>query len=523
MLKAAEPVYRLLKAGTLAADQMPEPGRLVDSRLGFFIRPGRHSTTPQDWKAFLDFADKNLGSGPQWQSLFDGKTLNGWKASENTGSFKVIDGQIACDGPCSHLFYVGPGGRADFRNFELSVEANAGSRANSGVYFHTAYQDAGWPSKGFEVQVHNARWGEGGYRENKLTGSLYGVRNVYKPLVHDNEWFALTVRVTGKRVQIRVNDVLVVDYVEPALPAEDRDWAGHRLDHGTFALQCHDPNSKVFYRNLRVRVLPDDLAEASPAGPPPTDYDRQILRLGAANVPMVNSHVHLKGDLTLDKALAMSREGGVFYGIAVNCGLNFPIQDDAGLYAYLKTMQGKPVFVAMQAEGREWVKMFSLEAARQFDYVFTDAMTIVDDKGRRMRLWINDEVPPIEDKQAFMDMLVDRTVKILTTEPIDVYVNPTFLPASIAGDYDQLWTEARMEKVVDAAAGKGIAVEINCRLRLPSPAFLRLAKAAGCRFTLGTNNTDSQVGSLDYGLQMIKDLGLRWQDMWTPAAKAADR
>jgi hypothetical protein len=215
----------------------------------------------------------------------------------------------------------------------------------------------------------------------------------------------------------------------------------------------------------------------------------------------------------------LSRQSGVFYGIAVNCGLNFPIQNDAGLNEYLKTMQGQPVFVAMQAEGREWVKMFSREAVGRFDYVFTDAMTIVDDKGRRMRLWINDEVPQIDDKQAFMDMLVDRTVKILTTEPIDVYVNPTYLPASIAADYDPLWTEARMKKVVEAAARKGIAIEINSRLRLPSPAFLKLAKAAGCKFTFGTNNTDADVGRLDYCFQMLKDLGLQWQDFWTPAIR----
>ena len=115
-------------------------------------------------------------------------------------------------------------------------------------------------------------------------------------------------------------------------------------------------------------------------------------------------------------------------------------------------MQGQPVFVAMQAEGREWVNLFSKEAVAKFDYVFTDSMTIVDDSGRRMRLWITNEVPEIKDKQAFMDMLVDRTVKILDTEPIDIYVNPTFLPDSISAEYDQLWTEARMRKVIDAAA-----------------------------------------------------------------------
>src|SRR5512142_611903 len=103
-----------------------------------------------------------------WQPLFDGQTLNGWKASDKPGSFKVVDGQIACDGPRSHLFYTGPDGKADFKNCELSVEVKAGTGANSGVYFHTAFQETGFPGKGFEVQVHNARTGEGTYRENKL-------------------------------------------------------------------------------------------------------------------------------------------------------------------------------------------------------------------------------------------------------------------------------------------------------------------------------------------------------------------
>ncbi|HRZ99757.1 MAG TPA: acetylxylan esterase [Candidatus Paceibacterota bacterium] len=61
MLQAANPVYRLLKVEGLRTQQMPETGRLVDSRLGYFIRPGKHSTTPEDWKAFLDFADRHWG------------------------------------------------------------------------------------------------------------------------------------------------------------------------------------------------------------------------------------------------------------------------------------------------------------------------------------------------------------------------------------------------------------------------------------------------------------------------------
>ena len=60
VLKAAEPAYKLLKAGGLDADKMPELGKLMNSNLGYFIRPGKHSMTREDWMVFLDFADKHL-------------------------------------------------------------------------------------------------------------------------------------------------------------------------------------------------------------------------------------------------------------------------------------------------------------------------------------------------------------------------------------------------------------------------------------------------------------------------------
>ena len=61
MLQAAEPVYRLLGAGGLDAQEMPPTGKLIESTLGYHIRPGGHSMGKEDWKIFLAFADKHLG------------------------------------------------------------------------------------------------------------------------------------------------------------------------------------------------------------------------------------------------------------------------------------------------------------------------------------------------------------------------------------------------------------------------------------------------------------------------------
>ena len=456
-------------------------------------------------------ADPDAG----WVSLFDGESLDGWKASENPESFTVADGAITCDGERSHLFYVGPEG-TEFRNFDFEVEVNARAGANSGVYFHTAFQEGGWPEKGFEIQVNNSQEQHGDYLELKKTGSLYAHRNVYKGLGPDGEWFTITAEVRGKRVKVRVDDALVVDYREPDELPEGWSERFKSFDRGTFAFQCHDPRSKVSYRNVRVRPVPDSEDDPGP-GPVADETFMRIFGLGKDNFPTLDLHVHLKGDLSLEQALDLSRETGMFMGLAVNVGKGFPIEDDQGALDFLKKMEGQPVFIGMQAEGREWVDLISPEVQAEFDYVFTDSMTFTDDRtGKRTRLWIPDEVE-VGDPQAFMEMLVSKAVRILENEPIDIYVNPTFLPETIAADYDSLWTDARMTKVIDAAVKSGVAIEINARYKLPSERFLRLAKEAGAKFTIGTNNAGADdLGDWSYPLEMQEKLELGWQDMYVP-------
>jgi histidinol phosphatase-like PHP family hydrolase len=447
-----------------------------------------------------------------WTPLFDGKSLDGWTASENKDSWKIVDGQLAADGPRSHLFYTR---KTDYKNFEFKADVLTRPGANSGIYFHTSYLEKGWPiHSGFEVQVNNTHGGEGAYRERKKTGSLYGVRNVYKAFVNDDEWFQMFISVRGKRVTVRVNDMLLVDYIEPDPPVRLEKVTGNVLGRGTFALQCHDPKSKVFYKNMMVRELPANLQETVEA-PVVDDVYRTIMQLSRENFTLVDYHGHLKG-LTIDQLLSHARKTGIQYGVAVNCGLKFPIQDDAGVRKFFDEMKGQPVFLALQGEGREWHTLVSKETAARFDYVFTDAMTFTDDHGKRMRLWIKEEVGEIKDKQAFMEMYVDRILGVLNKEPIDIYVNPTFLPDSIASDYHVLWTPARMQKVVDAAVKNDIAIEINNRYRIPSLEFIQLAKKAGAKFSCGTNNSDANVGRIEYCLEMVQKAGLTWRDIFIP-------
>ncbi len=458
-------------------------------------------------------------SSEEWISLFDGETLKGWKASENAGSWKIEDGAIVTAGNRSHLFYDGDVMDHNFRNFEFSADVKTSPGANSGIYIHTEFQEEGWPAKGYECQVINSNppTGEGGYVEHKMTGSIYAIRNIWKAPVPDDVWFNYRIRIQGKTIQTYINDMLAAEYTEPVEIYRPESMSGRLLGSGTFALQCQDPGSVVSYKNIKVKPLPDDLPTP---GTPPDDleFEKKLIDLASQNFPLIDLHTHLKGGMTEEQALEQARRYGYTYGLAVNCGIKMGFETDDSLKAYLDNHTHSPfTWHAMQAEGREWLELFSKESRDRFDYVFTDAMTWTNDKGKRMRLWIKEETE-VGDPQDFMDQLTDQIVKIVSEEPIDIHVNPTYLPPEIADRYDELWTEERMDRVVAALAESGVALEINNRNRIPSPAFLKKAKEAGVKFTFGTNNAGANdLGRMDYCIEMIGELGLTSQDMWIPA------
>jgi hypothetical protein len=186
---------------------------------------------------------------PKWVSLFDGKTLNGWKVGENPETFKVEDGAIVVNGKVAHLFYDGKEGNHDFKNFELKLDIMTMPGSNSGVYIHTQYQESSWPKKGYEVQVNNS---QGDWRR---TGGLYAVQDIKEPPAKDNEWFTMHIVVKNKNIKVSVNNKQLVDYTEPENAVREKGMEGRLLSSGTIALQGHDPKSKVLYKNIQLKVL----------------------------------------------------------------------------------------------------------------------------------------------------------------------------------------------------------------------------------------------------------------------------
>jgi hypothetical protein len=183
-------------------------------------------------------------------TLFNGKDLNDWKASENPDTFKVEDGNLVVNGPRAHLYYLGPVNNHDFKNFHLKAELMTFPKANSGIYFHTEFQEKDWPSKGFECQVNET------HGDIKKTGGLYNVKDVLNEApVKDNEWFTYDIIVNDKTVTLKINGKTTTEWTQPDDWKGPQGMPGRVLDHGTIAIQGHDPGSKVLYRSIKIKPM----------------------------------------------------------------------------------------------------------------------------------------------------------------------------------------------------------------------------------------------------------------------------
>ena len=247
--------------------------------------------------AVLVFGMSALGAAPcvlaqEWIPLQDGKSLAGWKAAERPESWGVEDGVFVSHGERAHLFYIGKVGKHDFKNFEFSAEVMTSPGANSGIYVHTKWQGPGWPEAGYEIQVINSNPPAekmNGYIEYKMTGSIYAVRNTWVAPAKDNEWFNYRIRVVGKTIQTFINDRLVCEYAEPPDAFRPDDKKGRLLGSGTFALQAHDPGSIVRFKNIKVKLLPNDAAP--PDGLVPLadrELDQLVTQASNDNIPLID-------------------------------------------------------------------------------------------------------------------------------------------------------------------------------------------------------------------------------------------
>jgi len=231
-------------------------------------------------------------------------------------------------------------------------------------------------------------------------------------------------------------------------------------------------------------------------------------------------HIHIRGGMTPQKAAEREMWTSVVRSTALeNFGREWPISNNVALAAFIadckkvKGWDGKPLPVGLQVNDRDWYEQIDPKLYRQLDFILADTMIMgVTAEGKPRRLWLPDV--KIDDADAWMEEYMAHNLRILG-EPVSILANPTYLPPCIADQYDRLWTEERMRKIIAKAIERGIALEIQAESAFPKPAFIRLAKQMGAKFSFGTNNFNDKVKDLSTWFNAIEQCDLKGSDIAT--------
>lgn len=391
----------------------------------------------------------------EWVELINGKDFTGWKVStENPSTWTVENGLFQAVGKRAHLFYEGEHLKEGFKNFEIAVQVKTFKLANSGIHFHTQYQEKGWPSKGFEIQVNNSHIGEGDYIEFKRMGSLYGIRNSYKTFAKDDEWITVKARVESDHVQIWVNGLKTVDYV----PSDNPKSRVQRLSKGTFALQGHDILSKMHYKSFKVRRLPDD-TRSNITAPIFGAWHDSLAKFQGAQFGFI--------DLNPKTTLSPKEMADYVY----STGINVALLKDVKKAGELSVAKDFPLFTGIKVNAKNQ----NLAKGINADYIIGESTNL-------------------------------KTAKaLLSSNNIHIW-----------SDKGKTLNAENAEMLLELAKKNNIALEIDNETKTPSVEMLKIAKSKGCQFTFaGLIPIDKMEKSI-YVIDAIKGAGLIYKDLYVP-------
>ena len=278
-------------------------------------------------------------------------------------------------------------------------------------------------------------------------------------------------------------------------------------------------NGETPARTLRV------VTYTAPGDAPDFRYPRNrmfealLAECRARGITIVDWHLHIRGGMTPEMAVAREKASGILSSAMENHGREWEIFTNERLaeFAAAARRANPRMPVGIQVNDRDWFRQIDARTRARFDYILADTMIMGKlPNGRDKRLWLVKDMADIGDPEKWMDEYVAHNLRILD-EPISILANPTYLPAPLAPMYDRLWTDARMKAVISRAVARGIAIEIQAESPFPSPKFLRMAKSMGAKFSFGTNNFDPAPKDLTRWLDAITWLDLHGDDIWSPA------
>jgi hypothetical protein len=243
------------------------------------------------------------------------------------------------------------------------------------------------------------------------------------------------------------------------------------------------------------------------------------------DLPVMDLHVHLnytaeslgnEAAEAYSDASELSKKMGVTFGIAEEFGTNNIKYNDSLLLNRIALARNNGLYLSLQVSRREWPNIFSKETLSQVDYILADGLIFPDKNGQMLYIWVPGM--PLGEPEEFMDLYVAHNLSVLS-EPINIWANPTYLPDTLISRYDELWTDVRMKSLIDAAVKNNVAIEINSRFKIPNAKFIKMAKAAGARFTFGTNQHGPGVGEIGWSINIAEECGLTKEDFFIPDRK----
>ncbi len=231
--------------------------------------------------------------------------------------------------------------------------------------------------------------------------------------------------------------------------------------------------------------------------------------------PLLDLHVHLTGNFTINNLLDIAKSTNVQFGIVTNPG--YGVNDDRSLKNFIEMLLPYHVYIGLQPMSPGWSRNFSPTSLAQLDYVLMDAQTIPSGNryNETLRIWNFNTY--IDDAEKFMDIYMTHIIEVINNnEPLTTFGWPLFLPVCIARDYYTLWTEKRMQLIITALSKKKINVEINDLAHTPHEKFINMAREQGLKFTFGSDTRDQKAGRLDYCKYMAKKCNLKRDDFFIP-------
>ena len=248
-------------------------------------------------------------------------------------------------------------------------------------------------------------------------------------------------------------------------------------------------------------------------------FRAQLDAARSRGLTLTDYHIHIRGGMTPEKAARRQEQSGIRSAVLENLGREWPISNNVALAAFIDSASqarasGHALPVGVQVNDRDWAERIDPALLKRLDFVLADTMIMgVTAEGRPRRLWLPDVT--IDDPEAWMREYLAHNLRILD-EPVSILANPTYLPPCISNRYDQLWTEPRMRQVIAKAVEKGVALEIQAGSAYPKPAFLKLAKSMGAKFSFGSNNFDDKTKDLARWFEAIRLLDLQPSDLASP-------